>query len=92
MLGNGVYGVVEQVGPYLVEPRAIRMQKREVGGKILFDDYLLFAQLMGEDDEGGVNTVVDVNGLALSLAFVGIRFDCVNEIGDAADTLFDGAD
>src|SRR6266851_2362349 len=91
-LGYGVDGVVEQVGPYLVQTGRLRMQQRQIGGKVLLDHDLLLAQLMGKNNEGCMDAVVDVDGLALPLALVGVRFHGVDEIGDAADALFYGVD
>ena len=61
MLRNGVDGVVEQIGPDLVEAGALAVQRRKVRREVLLDDDLFFAQLVGEDDHGGVDAVVDVD-------------------------------
>ncbi len=92
VLWDGVDGVVEQIGPDLVEAGAVGMEERKVGGEVFFEDDLLFAKFVAEDDERGVDAVVDVDGLVLALALVGVGFDRLDEVGDAADALFDGAD
>ena len=62
------------------------------GAKVFLDGDLFLAHLVGEDEKGGVDALVDVDGLLLALAFVGVGFDGFDEVGDAADALFDGGD
>lgn len=60
--------------------------------KLFFEGELFFAELVGEDDEGRVDALVDVDGLLHAFAFIGIALDGGDEIGDAGDGFFDGAD
>src|SRR6185503_15030893 len=52
MLRYGVYGVVEKVGPYLIQTGACGLEDGKIGGQILFYDDLLLPELVAEDDEG----------------------------------------
>src|SRR5665213_1164436 len=93
MRRSGIDGIVEQVGPYLIEPGAEGLKYREIGGEFFLDHNLLLAKLVGENDERGMNAVVDVDRLALpSFALVSVGLHREYKIGDPADALFNRAD
>ena len=91
-LRDGVDGVVEEIGPDLIEAGAFGVEEGKVGGEIFFEGDFFFAEFVAEDDERGIDAVVDVYALELALALVGVGFDGHDEVGDAANALFDGAD
>ncbi len=73
MLRNCVDCVVEQVGPDLVEAGAFAMERRKVGREVFLDDDLFLAKFVPEDDQRGMDAVVDVDGLLLAFALVARR-------------------
>ena len=63
-LWNGVDGVVEEVGPDLIEAGAVGVEEGKVRGEIFFEGDFFFAEFVAEDDERGIDAVVDEIGRA----------------------------
>src|SRR5580692_7733753 len=85
---HGIYGVIDQVGPNLIQFAAARAELRQRTVEIEFDrDALLEA--VAEHEQGAFETLVDVHFLVGALVHVSVFLDCVDQIGDAAGRVFD---
>ena len=57
----GVDGVVEKVGPDLVEAGAFALEGFKAGREVFLQGDLLLAEFVGEDDQGCMDALVDVD-------------------------------
>ena len=67
------------------------MQQRKIGGEVLLHNDLFLAQLVPQDHQRRIDTLVHIDILLLTSALIGVRLDRMHQVGDPPDALFDGA-
>src|SRR6185437_8794013 len=82
---HGIGGVVDEIGPDLIQFAAARHHFGEIGS-ILADDGDAAFELVIHDGESSFEAALDINFLHGTLGHVGIFLDGFDEIGDAGGT------
>src|ERR1700761_611326 len=91
-LRRSVDGIVQQVGPHLVQSSGCIFKRRQIGGKVFSKHDCLMTQLVAEDDQGAVQAFMDVECATNALALVSIFLYRDDEVGDAGNARLNGGD
>src|SRR5208282_2577414 len=85
---HGVGGVVDEIGPDLIEFAAAGHDFGKIGS-VVADDRDAAFELVIHDRKGGFEAALDVHFLHGALIHVGIFLDGFNEVGDACGAMFE---
>src|SRR5664280_1730651 len=83
---HGIDGVVDDVGPYLVELAAIGVNQQRCGMVIALDGYGFF-QLVGHDGQSILQAFGQVDVLHQCLVHVRVLFNSADQVGDLGGTV-----